>query len=425
MTTLRIAGGRLIDPAQNLDRVCDLWIAHKKIAAVGEARGVVADKVIDARGRYVFPGLIDMHVHLREPGNEADETIATGTQAALSAGITSIVCMPDTEPALDSHGSVDFVKLQAIRARKCYIWPVGAVTKGRNGEELAEMGGMVQGGAVAFTDCDRPVANAEIMRRALEYSQMFDRPIFSHPEVPELTRGGLINEGVVSMKLGMPGMPSAAEEIMVDRDLKLAEWTGGRLHLQNLSCAGSVASVRRAKKSGIKVTAEVSQFHIALTESDVQTFDSNFKMNPPLRTRVDVDALIEGLKDCTIDALVSCHAPLAVEKKLRELDIAPFGAIGLETLLPISIKTLVEPGYLNWLELIAKLATNPARILKLNRGTLEVNRPADVTIFDPEPSWMIAATNFKSKSRNCPFNGVKVQGRTVCVFVDGEIRYQI
>lgn len=423
MTSVRIAGGRVIDPSQNLDAVADLWISNGRIAGIGGDFSRRADRVVHAKGMLVVPGLVDMHIHLHDPGFEADETIASGTRAALEGGVTSVACMPDTEPAIDNQASAEFIGLQAKRADTINVWPVGAVTKGREGKELAEMGGLVQGGAVAFSDSDLPIANAEIMRRALEYAQMFNRPVLSHPEVPELTAGGLMNEGVVSMTLGLPGMPSAAEEIMVDRDLHLAQWTGGRLHIQNISCAGSVESVRRAKRAGVAVTCEVCPHHLALTDEELRRFDSNFKANPPLRTASDVAALIEGLRDETIDAIASGHTPRAPEQKMRELDAAPFGIIGVETLLAISVRTLIMPGHLTWPQLVARMATNPARVLGLDLGTLQVGRPADVTIIDPDAEWTVDPATFASKSRNCPFAGWKVRGRAHTVLVAGEVRF--
>lgn len=429
MKVLRVAGGRVIDPSQELDRVCDLWIADGRVVAIGDPpvnphSPLEVVETFDAKGLIVAPGLVDMHVHLREPGDEAAETIASGARAALESGVTSVACMPDTEPAIDNQASAEFVALQAGRAASANVWPVGAVTKARAGEELAEMGGLVEGGAVAFTDSGRPIANADIMRRALEYSQMFDRPVLSHPEAPELTRGGLINEGLVSARLGLPGMPAAAEEIMVDRDLRLARWTGGRLHLQNLSCAGSVESVRRAKWAGVRVTCEVCPHHLLLTEDAMTSFDSNLKVNPPLRTAADVEALIAGLADGTIDAIASGHAPVPHEQKLRELDIAPFGCVGVETLLPLAIKAVVDVAKLSWVELVRKLATNPARVLGIERGTLQIGRVADVTLIDPSEEWVIDPRRFVSRSRNTPFAGWKVRGRARAVILAGKVRFQ-
>ena len=422
MNRLRITNGRLVDPAQDLDRVDDLWIEGDRIAGIGPRPSWHAERTIDATGMIVCAGLIDMHVHLREPGQEEDETIATGVASALAGGITTVACMPNTEPALDNQAAAEFVYLQAERAGGASVYPIGAITKGRLGQELAEIGGLVDGGAVAFTDHDRPVANADIMRRALEYCRMFDKPVLCHAEDLELTRGGIMHEGPVSMRLGLRGMPAAAEEIVLYRDLELAQLTGGRLHVLGVSTAGSVALIRRAKERGIRVTAETTPYHLLLTEEVLHTFDSNYKLNPPLRTKADVEALIGGLVDGTIDALVSDHSPLASEKKQRELDQAPFGIVGLETLLPLAVTVLVEPGRLTWLQLVDKLARNPARILGLDDvGTLQSGTTADVTVIDPKASWTIDPSRFASKSSNSPFAGFAVKGRAHAVIVGGDM----
>jgi dihydroorotase len=420
-----IRGGRVIDPAQGLDAVTDLWLEGDRVLHIGSRFDLQAEIVVDATGKIVCPGLIDMHVHLREPGREEDETIATGTAAALAGGVTSVACMPNTEPAIDNQAAAEFVILQARRAGQANVLPIGAITKGRRGEELAELGGLVEGGAVGFSDDGSPVRSAEIMRRALEYARMFDRVVMDHCEDTELTRNGVMHEGEVSLALGLPGMPAAAEEIMVARDLILAEQTGGRLHILHVSTAGSVELIRRAKQRGVAVTCEACVHHFALTDEALRSFDSNFKMNPPLRTRRDVEAILVGLRDGTIDAIVTDHAPHAPEKKLRELDQAPFGVIGLETLLPICIKTLIEPGVLTWSEMIAKLTIHPARILGIDRGTLRPGAIADVTIIDPEAEWTIDPNQFRSKSRNCPFAGWRVRGRAHTVLVAGQVKYSL
>src|SRR5688572_5100712 len=305
MTTLRIANGRVIDPSQSLDQVTDLWLEDATVLGVGPQPGRTADRTIDATGLIVTPGWIDMHVHLREPGREEDETIATGAAAAIAGGVTTVACMPNTEPAIDSQASAEFVYLQAERAGFANVLPVGAVTKGRRGEELAEIGGLVDGGAVAFTDDGSPVASAEIMRRALEYSRMFDKAILSHCEDLDLTKGGVMHEGFVSMSLGLRGMPAAAEEVMIFRDIELAQLTGGRLHILHVSTAGGVELIRRAKERGLRVTGEVNPHHLLLTDRVLRGYDSNYKMNPPLRTDGDVAALIDGLKDGTLDVIAS------------------------------------------------------------------------------------------------------------------------
>jgi dihydroorotase len=424
MNTLRITNGRVIDPSQGIDQVTDLWVRGESIVGLGPQPQLQATRTIDATGKIVCPGLIDMHVHLREPGREEDETIATGTAAALAGGVTSVACMPNTEPALDSQAAAEFVYLQAERAGNANVFPVGAITKGRQGAELAEIGGLVEGGAVAFTDDGSPVVSAEIMRRALEYCRMFNRAVLSHCEDLDLTRGGVMHEGLESTMLGLRGMPAAAEEVMVHRDIALAELTGGRLHILHVSTAGSVDLIRRARQRGVRVSGEATPHHFTLTDQCLRTFDSNYKMAPPLRTQADVDAIIAGLKDGTLEVIATDHAPHAPEKKMRELDQAPNGIIGLETLLPVCVRALIEPGHLTWPQLIEKLTVKPARVLGIDRGTLRPGADADVTVIDPDAEWVIDPERFLSKSRNTPFAGWKVRGRAHATIVSGEVKYQ-
>jgi dihydroorotase len=424
MNTLRISNGRIIDPSQGIDQVTDLWVKGEHIAGIGSQPHLQASRILDATGRIVCPGLIDMHVHLREPGREEDETIATGTAAALAGGVTSVACMPNTDPALDSQAAAEFVYLQAERAGNANVFPIGAITKGRQGAELAEIGGLVEGGAVGFTDDGSPVTSAEIMRRALEYCRMFDKPVLVHAEDLELTKGGVMHEGIESMRLGLRGMPAAAEEVMIHRDIELAELTGGQLHILHVSTARGVDLIRRGKARGVLVSGEATPHHFTLTDRCLRGFDSNFKMSPPLRTQADIDAIIAGLKDGTLEVIATDHAPHAPEKKMRELDQAPNGIIGLETLLPICILSLIEPGHLSWPQLIAKLTINPARVLGIDRGTLNVGADADITIIDPKVEWTIDPEQFQSKSRNCPFAGWKVRGRAHAVILGGELKFE-
>jgi dihydroorotase len=424
MITLRITNGRVIDPAQNIDQVTDLWIRGEHVLGVGPHPSTHADRTLDATGKIVCPGLIDMHVHLREPGREEDETIATGTAAALAGGVTSVACMPNTEPALDSQAAAEFVCLQAKRAGNANVFPIGAITKGRDGKELAEIGGLVEGGAVAFTDDGSPVVSAEIMRRAMEYCKMFDKAVLSHSEDVDLTRGGVMHEGFESMRLGLRGMPAAAEEVMVYREIALAELTGARVHILHVSTAGSVELIRRGKQRGVRVTGEVCPHHFTLTDRCLRTFDSNYKMAPPLRTEDDIQAILAGLRDGTLEVIATDHAPHAPEKKMRELDQAPNGIIGLETLLPVCVKALIEPGHLTWPQLIEKLTIAPARVLGIERGTLKAGSVADVTAIDPAVEWTIDPKQFRSKSRNCPFAGWKVRGWAETVIVGGAIKFQ-
>ena len=424
MKTLCISNGRIIDPVQDFDHVTDLWIHDGRIAGFGPHPHLRPDRTLNATGMIVCPGLIDMHVHLREPGREEDETIATGTAAALAGGVTSVACMPNTEPAIDSQAAAEFVYLQAERAGNANVFPVGAITKGREGKELAEIGGLVEGGAVAFTDDGSPVVSSEIMRRAMEYCKMFDRAVLSHSEDPELSKNGVMNEGFESVRLGLRGYPAVAEEVMVYREIALARLTGARVHILHVSTAGSVELVRRGKDNGVKVSGEACPHHFTLTDECLHTFDSNFKMSPPLRTRADVEALLEGLRDGTLEVLATDHAPHAPEKKTRELDQAPNGIIGLETFLPVCIKALIEPGVLTWSQMLAKMTINPARVLGIDRGTLRPGAVADVTVIDPQAEWTVDPAQFRSRSRNCPFAGWKVRGRAHAVLVGGVLKIE-
>lgn len=427
MATLLIRGGRVIDPAQDIDRIADLRIVDGRIAGIGpgETGAGRADETIDAAGMIVTPGLIDMHVHLREPGREEDETIASGTRAALAGGFTSVACIPNTEPPIDTQAAVEFIHQKAARADTCNVFVVACVSRNREGKELAEIGQLVEAGAVAFSDDGAPVADAELMRRALEYCSMFGKPILAHEEVLELSRGGVMNEGLVSLLLGLGGMPAAAEEVMIGRDTALAESTGGRLHVMHVSTAGGVALVRAAKARGVRVTAEACPHHFTLTDESLRTFDANCKMSPPLRTAADVEAIIAGIADGTIDCIATDHAPHAREKKMLELDRAPFGILGLETAIGLSVTRLIVPGRLAWPRLVEAMSTLPARILGLDRGTLRTGSPADVTIIDPDLDWKVDVRSFRSKSINSPFDGWTLRGRAVATIVAGRVKYRL
>ena len=424
MSKLLIQGGRIIDPSQQINRVADLVLCDGKVEGI-DIPVSEPDTIVDAKGKIVCPGLVDMHVHLREPGREEDETIATGTAAAVAGGVTSMACMPNTEPALDNQAAAEFIYLQAARAAKANVYPIGTVSKGRNGQELAEMGGLVEGGAVAFSDDGDPVSNSQLMRRAWEYALMLDKAVFSHCEIKELTVGGVMHEGDVSMKLGLPGLPAVAEEIMVNRDIALAELTGGRLHILHASTAGTVDLVRNARRRGISVTTEAMPHNFILTDECLERFDSDFIMYPPLRAASDVEAIIEGLVDGTIEVIATDHAPHAVEKKMKELDHAPFGVMGLETLIPICIRALIEPGHLSWPALIEKLTVNPSKLLGINKGTLQNGVDGDVTIIDPDVPWTVDPKKFHSKSRNSPFKGWEDSGRAYMTIVGGETKYRL
>jgi dihydroorotase len=424
MISILIKNGRVIDPSRNFDQVADVLLADGKVAAIGKRLTNKADQVIEAKGLVVVPGLIDMHVHLREPGNAEEETIASGSAAAVAGGFASVACMPNTEPAIDNPASAEYVFLQAARAGKANIYPIGAITRNREGKDIAEIGQLSRGGAVAFSDDGDSVQNAEVMRVALEYANMFNRPVISHCEDKNLSGPGVMNEGYVSMVLGLPGIPNASEEIMVSRDITLAQMSGGRLHIAHATTAGSVDLIRRAKKRKVRVTAEVCPHYLALTDEAVRTYDPNFKMNPPLRTAADQRALIRGLRDGTIDVIASDHAPHAPEEKDVEFSYAPFGVIGMETTLAVVLTRLFHKKLLGLSDLISKMTVAPARILNIPKGTLAVGADADVTLIDLNREWTVDVTKFNSKSRNCPFAGWKLRGKAVCTIVGGEVKYR-
>lgn len=427
MAKILIENGRVIDPSQSLDRVANLLLDDGRVAAIdlaADTEQAAGAERIDAAGLIVAPGLIDMHVHLREPGGEDDETVRSGCAAAIAGGFTSIACMPDTDPPIDSQATVEFVRHQAEKAELCNVYVVACISKNREGEELAEIGQLVKAGAIAFSDSRAPISNPELMRRALEYCLMFGKPVLNHCEARELTHGGVMHEGLVSMTLALAGMPAAAEDVMTSRDISLAEITGGVIHLQHLSSAGSVEMLRRAKSRGVRVTAEICPQQFTLTDESLRTFDSNYKVNPPLRGADHVQACIEGLIDGTIDCICSDHSPHAVEKKMRELDQAPFGIVGLETTLALVISELIVPGRLDWSTAIAKLTTNPARVLGIDKGTLKIGADADVTLIDPAARWTVDPAKFQSQSRNTPFAGRELTGRAHTVIVGGEVKMQ-
>src|SRR5574341_140098 len=414
-----ITNGHIIDPANNIDGKLDLLISGGKIAKLGKTGSLSADgaEVIDAGGKLVVPGLIDMHVHLREPGYEYKETIATGTAAAKAGGFTSVCCMPNTNPVNDNRSVSEFILSQS-RDAAARVYPIGAITKGSKGEELAEMGELHQSGCIAVSDDGKPEMNAALMRRAMEYSRIFDMLIVAHCEDSTLSGKGVMNEGAVSTELGLRGIPRAAEDVMTARDLSLAELTGCRLHIAHVSTAGSVRMVREAKARGVKVTAETCPHYFTLTDEAVRGYNTMAKMNPPLRTAHDVTAVKAGLADGTIDVIATDHAPHGMDEKSGEFDYAPFGIVGLETALGLSLK-LVADGILSLADLVGKFSVNPALILKINKGTLSIGADADITIIDPNIEWTVDASKFKSKSKNTPFNGWKLKGRAVQTIVHG------
>lgn len=433
LNSILIKGGHIVDPSQGIDGIGDIFIQDGKITEIVlERKNRKAEKrksfltelpnfqVIDATGLYVVPGLVDMHCHLREPGFEHKETIKTGTLAAIKGGFTSVCCMPNTNPVNDNRTVTEFILRKAYAEGSCYVYPIGAITKGQSGEELAEMALMHEAGCVAFSDDGRPVINSLIMRRALEYSKAMGVPIISHCEDISLSEGGVMNEGRLSVELGLRGIPGIAEDIMVARDIMLSELTGGRLHIAHVSTEGSVRLIRQTKERGIRVTAETCPHYFTITEDAVKGYNTNAKVNPPLRTKKDVEAIIEGLKDGTIDVIATDHAPHHRDEKLQEFDKSPFGISGVETALSLSLK-LVHEGFLSMSKMVEKLALNPARILGIKAGTLKVGSSADITILDLNKDFKVDPEKFLSKGKNTPFEGWTLKGMPVITICKGKI----
>ncbi len=417
-----IKGALVVDPAQNLEAPRDLLIADGKIAALEPPGTIPLDgrRVIDGQGLVLTPGLIDMHVHLREPGEEYKETIATGTEAAVRGGFTAVACMPNTRPVNDNASITRFILDQARAAGLARVYPVAAISMGSLGESLSEYGDQRKAGAVAVSDDGRPVANSMLMRRALEYARTFGLPVISHAEDLELRGEGVMHEGRVSLELGLKGIPAATEEVMIFRDITLAALTGGRLHIAHVSTAGSVELIRRAKAAGLPVTAETAPHYFSLADEAVYGYDTDAKVNPPLRTVADQAAVKEGLKDGALDAIASDHAPHTSLEKDLEFQAAAFGLIGVETSLALSLK-LVHDGVLTLGQLVALMSRNPARIVGVPGGSLAVGAPADITLIDLNREWTVDAKTFASKSRNCPFHGWNLKGRAVMTVLGGKI----
>jgi len=426
MKTL-IKNGKVIDPSQKIEKKMNILIDGKLIK---EYPGNIKElekrkdlKVIDANKLVVVPGLIDIHVHLREPGFEHKETIRTGTLSAAAGGFTSIACMPNTDPINDNASVTDYILLKARTEGIVNVLPIGAITKSEEGNQLAEIGEMYKAGCVAISDDGMPVTNSNLMRRAMEYVKAFNLPVIVHAEDTYLSDDGVMNEGKTSTMLGLKGIPNASEEVMIARDIFLSELTGTDLHICHVSTEGSVRVIREAKKRGVKVTAEATPHHFLLTDEEVYNYNTNAKMNPPLRTSKDVKAIIKGLKDGTLDVIATDHAPHSEDEKNVEFDIAPFGIVGLETALPLSLK-LVEDKILTISQLIEKLTINPANIINSDKGTLKKNKVADITIFDPKEEYLIDKNNFYSKGKNTPFQDWKVRGKVKYTIVSGKIVYK-
>lgn len=426
MRPLLLTGGRVIDPAANRDEVADVLVVDGRIAAIDRSLSPPdGAERMDAKGLVVAPGLIDVHVHLREPGREDAETVTTGARAAAAGGFTTVCAMPNTDPVTDNQAAVGFIVKQAAAAGGARVYPIAAVSLGQRGEQLAEFGELVHAGAVAVSDDGRPVASSHLMRAAIEYAMTFDIPVADHCEDPTLVQGGAMHEGVVSTRLGLKGIPAAAEEIMVARDVLLAELTGGHVHLCHMSTRGSVALIRWAKDRGVHVTAEATPHHFTLNHEACTEYDTNTKMNPPLREEEDVDAIRSALADGTIDAIASDHAPHHYEDKERDFDDAPFGVVGLETALGLALTELVENGVLTLPDVIRRMSTEPARAFRLPGGTLQRGSTADLVVFDPARRWVVDPERFLSKSRNTPFAGRELQGVVRRTLVGGHTVYQI
>ena len=426
ISTVCIQGGMVIDPG-HVNKRADVLIQNGKIVEIGYPlkHTIKADDsvtILDASGWIVAPGLVDVHCHLREPGFEYKETIETGSHSAVAGGFTSICCMPNTQPVNDNAAITQFMLTKGQEAGKARIYPIGAITKNSEGEELANIGELVNAGCVAISDDGRPVMNSLVMRRALEYAKAFGIPVVDHCEDLHLTDGGSMNEGVVSTELGMPGIPDASEEVMVARNLALAELTGVTVHLAHLSTARSVELVRHAKEQGLPVSAEVCPHHFSISEEAVRGYQANAKMNPPLRTDEDIEALKLGLVDGTIDVIATDHAPHALQEKQLEFDAAPFGIVGFETALPLTLQ-LVHDGVLSMEQALDKLTRAPARLFHLPVGSLFPGNPGDIVIFDPEEEWVIDPEQFLSKSHNTPFGGKTVKGKVKMTLVEGRLVY--
>jgi dihydroorotase len=418
-----IKGGRVVDPGRFVG-VGDVLIDHGKIAAVGPNLSARAGTtVMEAKGRLVLPGFVDLHVHFREPGFEYKETIQTGSAAAVAGGFTTVCCMPNTNPVNDNQAVTEFMLERAKQAGLANVLPIGAITKGSEGKELAEIGDLRRSGCVAISDDGKPMMNSLVMRRAMEYALAFDLTVVDHCEDIHLAEGGCMNEGLISTELGLPGIPAAAEDVMVARNLSLSELTGARLHLAHISTAGSARMVREAKARGIKVTAEACPHHFTLTEEVVRGYNTHAKMNPPLRTWTDVQAIKEGLRDGTIDVIATDHAPHATQEKQQDFTEAPFGIVGLETALSLTLG-LVEEGVLTLEQAVTKLTAAPAAAFGLKKGTLEVGADADVVLVDPNEQWEVDPAKFRSKSRNTPFAGWKVKGRVNTTIVGGRVVFE-
>jgi len=424
LSSILIKNGRVIDPKTRFDRIADILIEGNKIQKIERNLKVEGAKIIDASGMIVSPGFIDLHCHLRDPGRPDEETIESGAKAAIAGGFTTICCMPNTEPPIDNEGIVNYIIKEAQRVNLCRVYPIGTITKKREGKEISEFGELIKAGVKGFSDDGNTVGDARVLRYAMEYSKIFNATIFEHPLDESLSKGGVMNEGEISTRLGLPGSPTIAEELIVARDLMLSKFTGAKLHLCHISTRGSVELIRRAKKEGIDVTCETCPHYFFFNDRVLETYNTNYKVNPPIRSEIDRRAIIEGLRDGTIDCISTDHAPHTQAEKELEFISAPFGMIGLETALSLVIMQLINVEKFTWLEVIDKLTYKPAQVLKEKLGVLKEGAIADITIINPNIKWQYKPENIKSKSKNSPFLNKELIGRAEYVIVNGEIKYQ-
>jgi dihydroorotase len=422
LSDILIKNGRVIDPSTKLDEISDILIHGNKIERIGKGLKKANVKSINAKGKIVCPGFIDLHCHLRDPGRPDVETIESGCRAAVAGGFTTICCMPNTIPAIDNDGLVSYIYKEAARVDLCRVYPIAAITKNRQGKELTEFGELIRAGAKGFSDDGDVVADCNVFRHALEYSKIFNVPVFEHPLDRDLSRNGLMNEGVVSTRLGLSGSPGLAEQVIIARDLLVAQFTGAKMHACHVSTKGSVELIRRARKDGIAVTCETCPHYFFFNEEALTDFDTNFKVNPPIRTEEDRHAIIEGLRDGTIDCIATDHAPHCQAEKELEFTRAPFGMIGFETALPMIIMELIDKQRFSWLQVLETLTLNPARIISEKTGVLKKNAVADIVIIDPVKKWRLTANTIRSRSKNTPLLNKEMTGRVSAVIVDGDIK---
>lgn len=425
LSNILVKNGRLIDPKTKLDETVDIFVSGEKIAKIGKNLGAADGRVLNAAGLIVAPGLIDLHCHLRDPGRPDEETIETGGKAALAGGFTSICCMPNTEPAIDNEGIVNYVLREAARCAQGRVFPIAAITKRREGKEITEFGELLRAGARGFSDDGDTVADATVLRHALEYSKIFGVAVFEHALDKNLSHHGQMNEGLVSTRLGLPGSPSAAEEIIVARDLLLAKYTGARLHICHVSTRGAVELIRRAKREGVDVTCETCPHYFTFNDTALEAYDPNYKVNPPIRTEEDRRAIIEGLRDGTIDCIATDHAPHSAAEKELEFGNAPFGMTGLETALALAIMVLVNQEKFSWTDVLAKLTLNPAKVIRENLGVVKPGALADLILIDPDKKWRLTPERVKSRSKNTPWLNRELTGCVHAAIVNGEVKYTL